>query len=519
MRPLLRLPVGPHEVTLLRRPPVPQAATDRCGFDGRGFLFLNRRHAFEGPDRWEPQGAERLWIYNLHYFKYLAALSDQEAWSLIEDWIGSNRAPSGPGWEPYPLSLRIREWLEWLLAHPDLAAERQRAVVESLAQQAMALRAQIEYDLMGNHLLENAVTLCWAGLSLHTDTSSEWVRKGLGILHEELERQVLADGTHDERSPMYQAILTEALLRLAEVAGCSGADQAREVRDLVGPRAAALHGSLPYLTHPDGQYALLNDAAMGVAPTVAVLSRRFSSQVRPNAQVSRWSLESSGYRGWSEPTGDYLVFDTGPIGPDHQPGHGHADTLSFEMSIKGRRVFTDTGVGTYEEGSARSYDRSTRAHNTIELDGADQAELWAAFRCGRRPVIEEAGQSGDAGRSEVHGAFRAAGPWRGPMRHRREVRHAGRDFLFTDAVRAEGRHSARLHLHVAPDLSVKKGAVGWGIYDGASPIATVTAEGFEWEASQSPYHPEFGKEIARPMLCAEISFHDALAARWAVRVP
>ena len=80
----------------------------------------------------------------------------------------------------------------------------------------------------------------------------------------------------------------------------------------------------------------------------------------------------------------YLVFDAGPIGPKHQPGHGHAGALSFELSAGGRRVVTDTGVLTAAAPLAATIAHA--AHNTVEIDGRDQSEV-GAFRCGRRSSI------------------------------------------------------------------------------------------------------------------------------------
>ena len=71
--------------------------------------------------------------------------------------------------------------------------------------------------------------------------------------------------------------------------------------------------------------------------------------------------------------GHYLVCDAAPIGPDYLPGHAHGDLLSFELSLGGHRVFVDSGVESYEADELRRYCRSTRAHNTVELDGADIA--------------------------------------------------------------------------------------------------------------------------------------------------
>jgi uncharacterized heparinase superfamily protein len=79
-----------------------------------------------------------------------------------------------------------------------------------------------------------------------------------------------------------------------------------------------------------------------------------------------------------------LICDVAPVGPDYLPGHAHADTLSFELSIDGKRVLVNTGTSTYEAGPERFRERSTMAHNTVEVDGADSSEVWSAFRVARR---------------------------------------------------------------------------------------------------------------------------------------
>jgi len=83
----------------------------------------------------------------------------------------------------------------------------------------------------------------------------------------------------------------------------------------------------------------------------------------------------------------FLIFDCGPLGPDYQPGHGHSDVLSYELTLQGQRVIVDTGVSSYEQGPERYYERSTAAHNTVRVDGLEQAEIWGGFRVGRRPAV------------------------------------------------------------------------------------------------------------------------------------
>jgi uncharacterized heparinase superfamily protein len=335
------------------------------------------------------------------------------------------------------------------------------------------------------------------------------------LLRQELGRQVLADGVHDERSPMYQALLTEAALRLGEVARRSARVQAREIRALATGAGHAMLRSLDRMVHPDGGYALLNDTALGIAPSLASLHARFGRPADEKARRGAWALDSGGYCGYDDGAGQYLIFDNGPIGPDHQPGHGHADTLSFELSHRHRRVVTDTGVMTYNAGRARQYDRSTAAHNTIEIDGRDQCELWGSFRCARRPSLVRGSLEHNREGGVLDGSY--CGPGRGvrTVSHRRQLSVTPWLVSATDQVAAAGRRRATLRLHLAPGLRVRRASRGWSIEETPRrALATLVGDGLEWSESASVYHPEFGREIERRCLTAHTEFRDSLTVKW-----
>jgi uncharacterized heparinase superfamily protein len=82
------------------------------------------------------------------------------------------------------------------------------------------------------------------------------------------------------------------------------------------------------------------------------------------------------------------VLDAGPDGARCQPGHVHADALTFELWVDGARAIADYGVASYEPGASRDETRSTRAYNTVTVDGHDSAEVWHAFRAGRLAKVQ-----------------------------------------------------------------------------------------------------------------------------------
>ena len=182
---------------------------------------------------------------------------------MLECWIADNTAPNGNGWEPYPLSLRIVNWIKWHVKGNHLS----KVVTESLFLQSRALAQQIEYHLLANHLLANAKALYFAGLFFDHPEAATWKEIGARILRDEVQEQILLDGGHFELSPMYQAIVTEDLLDIVNISRAFGA------RSLPGIEASVekMLDWLSLMTYPDGQLAYFNDATQGVAATLAEL--------------------------------------------------------------------------------------------------------------------------------------------------------------------------------------------------------------------------------------------------------
>jgi uncharacterized heparinase superfamily protein len=363
------------------------------------FRFLNKIQKLPAQGGWNDADIEKLWLYNLHYFDDLNA-SEAEGrieWhkGLIERWLIENPPALGNGWEPYPTSLRIVNWVKWLA----IGNAPIPGMLESLALQASWLAKRLEWHLLGNHLFVNAKALVFAGLLFEGPISATWLRKGLKIIEDELPEQVLADGGNFERSPMYHAIFLEDMLDLLNMAGVY-ADQVPKTL-VVQWRGAALRmlDWLNGMTHPDGQIALFNDAAFGIAATadelaaytdrvlgtdvvLSGLPRRYSSSSdRGGLNLSKWV--DSGYIRL-ECADAAAILDVAPIGPDYLPGHAHADTLSFELSVFGQRVIVNGGTSRYGLGPERLFERQTLSHSTVEIDGQSSSEVWGGFRVARR---------------------------------------------------------------------------------------------------------------------------------------
>lgn len=338
---------------------------------------------------WDNPALEKLWRYNQHYFDDLNAEGSgaRTAWhaALIGDWIAGNPPGVGTAWEPYPTSLRIVNWVKWMCAGNDLAP----AALHSLAVQARWLTGRLEHHLLGNHLFANAKALVFAGLAFEGTEADQWRALGLRIIARELPEQVLPDGGNFERSPMYHAIFLEDMLDLVNVASARPGRIEKELVRHWEQTAIRMLGWLRGMTHPDGGISLFNDAALGIAPDCAALeayARRLQLAIPAVSRAtlpSRQAWPDSGYVRL-EAADAVALLDVAPVGPDYLPGHAHADTLSFELSLFGQRLIVNGGTSRYGLGPERERERATCSHSTVEIDGQSSSEVWSGFRVARR---------------------------------------------------------------------------------------------------------------------------------------
>lgn len=478
------------------------------------FWFLGEERELAWPEGWNRPDIHKLWLYNLHYFDDLSArgADERRAWhtDLIDRWIRENPPFAGQGWEPYPLSVRIVNWIKWLLAGGPATARLR----ESLAHQVRYLSRRLEHHLLGNHLLTNAKALCFAGLYFSGPEADRWLDNGLRLVARELPEQILPDGGHFELSPMYHSLVLEDLLDLQNLFRVYSAvlpPRAMPVRARVLAAAMQMRPWLQAMCLPDGQITLFSDAAHGIAPTPDELED-YAARVGwpPPAAFDEHLqvLPESGYvRVAAGPA--VAVLDVGEIGPAYLPGHGHADVFTFELALAGRRLVVDSGTSVYYgNDTARQQQRSTAAHNTVVVDGADSSEVWGNFRVARRahPHDVEARDEGAAGLvvSAWHDGYLRLP---GRVRHHRVWRLTDTALVIDDRLDGTFREAqAWLHLH--PEVEVEHDSPGGPIrLRQSGREVRFSATGGAAEVVASEYHPHFG--VTLPSHALRVRFSEA----------
>ena len=233
------------------------------------FTFLNQSlPGGRGRIDWNYARFGKLWTYHLNYFDFLnqPGMTPDEGLTLIRDFIGQTNSLRD-GLEPYPTSLRIMNWVHFLSRH----RVRDETIDAHLYAQTGLLRRRLEYHLAGNHLLENGFALLISSLYFQ---HKRWFRKASRLIRNELTTQILADGCHDERSPMYHQILLDRLLDMLPMLRPDTWHGDAPLVDDLTETAARMLGWLDAMTFGNGDVPMVNDAAVGVAPTTAQLRQK-----------------------------------------------------------------------------------------------------------------------------------------------------------------------------------------------------------------------------------------------------
>lgn len=462
---------------------------------------------------WDSPEKSKLWRYNLHYFDDLCCndAAERQQWhrALINRWVGENPPGFGSGWEPYPLSVRIVNWIKWSLTGNSL----EMVWIHSLAMQVRYLAKRLEYHLLGNHLLANAKALVFAGLFFDGQEGEEWLSKGLAILNRQVAEQILPDGGHFERSPMYHAIILEDLLDLLNLARVFPGNVSDSVKDEWEKTVQGMRCWLVAMTHPDGEISFFNDAAFGIASGRKALDAYVVRLGYPNLPKSESGVTLLADSGYIRVEHEHIValLDVAPVGPDYLPGHAHADTLSFELSFFGQRFVVNSGTSCYGAGPERLRQRGTAAHNTVEIDGQDSSEVWGGFRVARRarPFGLQVDSEEEVTRiSCAHDGYRRLS---GKPIHWREWIFGKKSVTIKDEVR--GCYSeaiSRIHFH--PDVNIfpdKSAATGKIVFSEGRTINWI-AKGKRFEIVEKKWHPGFGLTIKNA--CLMIYLDDAGAS-------
>lgn len=459
------------------------------------FCFLNKTFSIESPTIWQDERIDKLWLYHLHYFDLLkSAAADEIKNELILRWIKENPPSSKPAWEAYPLSLRIVNWIKWALLGQALTFE----MLQSLIIQVRYLYKNLEIHLLANHLFANAKALLFAGLFFKGEEALRWQTKALTILRKELARQILADGGHFELSPMYHATILEDCLDLINLMQVYH----EQVPLKWFPVSLKMLAWLGVMTHPDGEIAFFNDAALKMAANYQSLKAygerlALPSITYPHQPMVR--LPASGYCRLAFK--EALLFaDIAEVGALYQPGHAHADTLSFELSVHQARWLVNSGTSTYSDSKKRLRERGTASHNTLMLNDENSSHVWKSFRVAKRAHVFDIHSCENAEYASLRASHDGYADRFGVI-HTRSFKMNKQSLSIEDILKGKGKHQVALFFHCHPEVDIQVLTEHRALLIHKRLAKQVIFEShYPFKIEASTYHPEFNCSLPNKKL-------------------
>ena len=418
--------------------------------------LLHEKHRLDG---WHVPYASHLWNYNLQYLEFTVPLAVwykntgnlkyRNKWmEVIASWLeNASKCRCAPDtYAPYTISMRIPNILIGMqLTEPD--ADLEKKIYSSVFDQYRHLQKNMELGLLANHYLENLKTLVICSVLFG---ERDQYRLYFSLFLKQIDEQILSDGLHFERSLMYHKIILEDVIRVYTVLKNAGKTMdAEKLLSVIQIMSEAM-GSIE---RGFDRTPLFNDAGDNVSKRRDALLH-ISEKLAGKLNCEKTEFEAAGYyRLEDKKSGITVLFDCGNPGPDCMGGHAHNDCLSFELSVSGQAVLSNSGTGQYQ-GTLRHFFRSAAAHNTIMTDRKEQSELWGEHRIGRRLQIIAA----DTGLlpGAAAGAFRSC---QGD-RYRRSLKLEGRKLKITDQAASNGFHTARQFFHLVPGYRYERADFG-----------------------------------------------------------
>jgi uncharacterized heparinase superfamily protein len=424
-------------------------------------------------------------------------------------------------WSTYGVSRRLLVYCECLPILAALSTEVQQLFWDNFYQDSRYLARFLEWDVQGNHLIRNLTAWLAASVVLSRLPGTrllaqQWQKTLEQLLPRIFSEQILPDGFHFERTPMYHAWVTQDLLECLAWLKCL--PDSKEAEQALQPLATRMLATGQAILHADKQIPLSGDASLPQAPDFCRLLE-YAAQVTnivPGTHDANAALRHFPQAGFAvfrnETPQASLVLDCGDFAPKNLPAHAHCDLGSFELHDEHGPLIVDSGVSEYCPSLLRDYFRSTAAHNTIWFPGEEQAELWSSFRvaeyprflgCQTRKIEESA--AGIAAQSWVNLAYENHN---GTYTHRRTIRHyVQRFWVIEDQVNAnDPKRPCWSLLHVHPDgvISVKNSQtpnVGY-IVSNRLLILPFGANSTEW-TNQAPWRENLnlysaGFNLAQP---------------------
>lgn len=416
----------------------------------------------------------------------------------LESWMIQNPPGVGINWfSSLEIAFRAMSWIwafHFFKDSPHFTPELFQNALKFLYLHGRHIEKYLStYYSPNTHLTGEALGLYYLGTQLSFfNRASHWRKLGEDILLGELDRQILDDGVYFEQTTWYQRYTADFythFLILKTLCGDGGTNE--KTAEKFETKLQALLDFLMYATRPDGSTPIIGDddggrmlplanskpddfrGSLAIGATLfergdykfvagAVSEelvwllglegvQAFETQRAHIPNKNSVRFENGGYfimrDGWAK-TDNFLLVDCGEVGA-LSGGHGHADTLSIDLAIQGKKLLVDSGTYSYHESKEiRDYFRSTAAHNALTIDGKSSSETGDKFSWknrARAKVHSWTAQDRFNFFEGSHDGFEKLG-----ADYRRSILFLKNDYwIMRDCVETAGEHDYALNFHFA----------------------------------------------------------------------
>jgi hypothetical protein len=423
-----------------------------------------------------------------------------EAIEQIRSWMGQCPYGRGMNWRsPLELGIRLINWvwtIDLIRESGLMAGEFRSRLLQCVYLHLREItRKYSQGSSANNHLVgEAAGAFVASAYFTEMPDAGPWAVESQVLLEREIMAQTYSDGCTREHATGYHLFVLQFFLLAGLVGRWSGREFApaywRRIERMLEFAAALSEDGdrLPMFGDADDGYVLdLGQGPVQLKDLLcvgAVLFNRpdfkrccgglrepalwllgseaaqcFGNQApdpAPRPPASRGFQESGYYvlqSGQSGADRVSVVVDCAELGYKSIAAHGHADALGFVLRAFGSEIFVDPGTYDYfTYPDWRSYFRSTRAHNAVVVDDADQSEMIGPFMWGRRAnaicIDWDPWPEGGGRIVAEHDGYRRL---KDPVVHRRsiELDPQTRRVTVTDEIFAAAHHRVEIFFHLA----------------------------------------------------------------------
>jgi len=474
--------------------------------DGVNFKFLNEVGSVKLG--WDHRDKSTLWNYNLNYQNYLKDedLDISLRIDLVKLWINDNNDLNSIGWQPYPCSIRIVNWVKLFL---QIDSDKLNPIfLSSLLKQTYFLSDNIEFHIQGNHLIANAKALIFSGYYFNDNSI---LNKGLDLLKDEIDIQFLADGGHFERSPMYHSIMINDMIEIIELYNINSSKFDEKYKNLKNELKKIVKKGIEWLeimTHGDKKPSFFGDSCENTSIPVSDLINYANYM---NIEIDclsdlynfpkMYNLKNTNYSIINNPDNYKIILNSGSPGPLFQPGHSHADSLSCEISIYNKRFLVNSGTSTYNNSTQRLFQRSTKAHNTLIYKNKNSSDVWDSFRIGKKAKVFNRKFICDGSELKISATHNGYSNFLNKINHSREIVTFENTITITDRIKVINKIFVFWYFHPNVKLiKTNRNAILCNHYDN---LINIEFSNANFSVIESLWFRSHGEEIKSSALVLE----------------